>query len=304
MGQTMRVSVIIVTWNAEKFIRDCLESVFLQQIDEIEVIIVDNGSTDSTLNILEDYLDRVKLIRNKINSGFCAANNQAFAKATGKFIFTLNSDIVLEPNYISQLMDCLASNPLVGMVQGKFLRMDKQTIDCLGLKLGLFFRLFNIAEGKKDSARFSGIFKIFGPCAAAALYRKKLISDITYEEEVFDPKFFFLVEDFDLAWRARNKGWKAMCVADAVCYHYRDSSAHKFGFRQYLTLRNRYYLLIKNLRLNLNSIFLIFISVLFYDLPRLFLIALVNRPALKAFSEIRADYPQLLKKRYKGTINK
>ena len=120
----------------------------------------------------------------------------------------------------------------------------------------------------------------------------------------FDERFFFLVEDFDLAWRARSRGWKAMCVPSAVCYHYRDSSNHKSGFRQYLSLRNRYYLLIKNMDVNLKSILRAIFAIFFYDLPRLLFILAVNRPALKALSETREYYPQLLKKRYKGTLKK
>jgi GT2 family glycosyltransferase len=118
-------------------------------------------------------------------------------------------------------------------------------------------------------------------------------------DEVFDQRFFFLVEDFDLAWRARNRGWKARYAPGAVCYHYRDSSGHKSDFRQYLSLRNRYYLLIKNINLNLNSIIRLILGLFFYDLPRLIFILCFNRAALKAFKQVEEYYPQLLKKRYK-----
>jgi GT2 family glycosyltransferase len=299
-----KISVVIVTWNAEKFIRQCLVSVFAQGYTDLEIFVVDNGSLDKTVEIVKEFGSRVILIKNNENMGFCYANNQALINAGGDFIFTLNSDIVLENNYISELMDFLKTKPEVGMVQGKFLRMDKVTIDGLGLRMGMFFRLFNIAEGKMNAPKFSKPFEIFGPCAAAAIYRKKLIADITYEDEVFDQRFFFLVEDFDLAWRARNHGWKAMYVPQAVCYHYRDSSNHKSRFRQYLSLRNRYYLLIKNINLDLKSIIQIIFAVLFYDLPRLISLILFNRAALKAFIEVKEYWPQLLKKRYKGKVDK
>ncbi len=299
-----KISVVVVTWNAEKFIRRCLESIFVQGIEDLEVFVVDNGSVDKTVKIVKEFGKRIKFIENRENKGFCFANNQALAKARGDFILTLNSDIVLENNYLSDLLDFLKKNPEVGMVQGKFLRMDKVTIDGLGLRLGTFLRLFNIAEGKADALKFNKPFEIFGPCAAAALYRRKLIKDISYQDEVFDERFFFLVEDFDLAWRARNRGWKAMCVPQAVCYHYRASSAHKSGFRQYLSLRNRYYLLIKNINLRLGSVMRIILALFFYDLPRLVLLVFVNRPALKALREVREYYPRLLEKRYKGKVNK
>lgn len=300
-----KISVIIVTWNAERFIRQCLVSVFAQGYANLEIFVVDNGSLDKTVEIVKEFGWRVNLIENNENKGFCYANDQALANAGGDFIFTLNSDIVLENNYISELLGFLKMNPAVGMVQGKFLRWDKVTIDGLGLRLSpLLLRLYNIAEGKIDALKFNKPFAIFGPCAAAAIYRKKLITDISFENEVFDQRFFFLVEDFDLAWRARNRGWKAMYVPQAVCYHYRDSSNHKTGFRQYLSLRNRYYLLIKNINLNLKSICQIIFALLFYDLPRLISLILFNRAALKAFIEVKEYWPQLLKKRYKGKVNK
>jgi GT2 family glycosyltransferase len=168
-----KISVIIITWNAERFIAQCLDSVFKQGIENLEVFIVDNASSDKTIEIANKFSKQLCLIENRENKGFCFANNQAMAKATGNYILTLNSDVVLEGNYISELLNCLKLYPAVGMVQGKFLRMDKQTIDCLGLHLGLFFRLYNIAEGKKDSAKFNQGFEIFGPCAAAALYRRE-----------------------------------------------------------------------------------------------------------------------------------
>ncbi|MBU1088047.1 MAG: glycosyltransferase family 2 protein [Candidatus Omnitrophica bacterium] len=290
-----KISAIIVTWNAEKFLAKCLDSVFSQSIAPFEVFVVDNGSTDKTIEIIKKTFPEVLLIENKQNKGFCTANNQAINKAKADYILTLNSDIVLEPDYISKLLNYLKIDKSVGMVQGKFLRMDKKTIDCLGLKLGLFFRLFNIAEGKKDSTDFKATFEIFGPCAAAAVYRKELISDIIYEDEVFDPKFFFLVEDFDLAWRARNQGWKAMCVLRAVCYHYRDSSAHSTPFKQYLSFRNRYFLLIKNG--NWKHLLLFIPGFFIYDLPRFVFMLFTNPFTLKAIVEVVYSLPELIRKR-------
>jgi len=297
-----KISVVIVTWNAQTFIPRCLDSVFAQNVKNMDIHVVDNGSTDGTLKILRQYSKSINLIENHTNKGFCHANNQAIAKASGEFVFTLNSDIILENNYLFRLLEFLKENPEVGMVQGKLLRMDKVTIDGLGLRMDMLMRLHNIAEGQKDSAEFNSPIEIFGPCAAAALYRRELLKDVSFKEEVFDERFFFLVEDFDLAWRARKRGWKAACVPSAWCYHYRDSSNHKSSFRQYLSLRNRYYLLIKNLDFNLKSLVRIVFAIFFYDLPRLLLIMLVNRKALKAFKEVRQYYPQLIKKRYSGKL--
>ncbi len=293
----MEVSVVIVTWNAQNFIKQCLDSVFCQEEKGIEVIVVDNGSTDDTVNILKGYLPYLYLIENKENKGFCFANNQALLIAKGSYIFTLNSDVILEKNYIYNLKSYLEKHEKVGMCQGKFLRMDKKTIDGLGLYLSLSFRFYNIAEGKENSSKYDTEKEIFGPCAAAALYRKKLFDDICWNGEYFDNRFFFLVEDFDVAWRARNKGWKAIYVPGALCYHYRGSSGHYSMFRQYLSFRNRYFLLIKNGK---SSILMRFIFFSFaYDIVRLFFLLLRNQYAWQALCEIKDYMPALLKQRLK-----
>ncbi|MBU1044847.1 MAG: glycosyltransferase family 2 protein [Candidatus Omnitrophica bacterium] len=293
----MRLSVIIVTWNSQRFINDCLESVFSQQIDDMEIIVIDNGSSDNTLQILEGFTNRIILIKNQTNTGFCLANNQAILKAQGKYIFTLNSDVILGKGYLKSLIGCLETNKQIGMVQGKLLRFDRKTIDGLGLRLSLLMRLYNIQENKADSNKFDKPREIFGPCAAAAVYKKELLAQIRYQDEFFDEKFFFLVEDFDLAWRARIRGWKAMYVPDAIAYHYRESSAYINKFKQYLSFRNRYFMLIKNA--DWRHVFMLISGLFIYELPRFIYMLLFNKNTIKALKEIHDYLPELRKKRYK-----
>lgn len=289
------VSIIIVTWNAGKFIKDCLDSVFGQDLQNYEVIVVDNNSSDASLEIIRAYLPKLELIENKKNEGFCLANNQGISRAKGKYLFTLNSDIVLEKDYIRRLKDYLSQNSKLGMAQGRILRMDRKTVDTLGLCLSRTRRLFNVADGTADSSRYDQVQEIFGPCAAAALYKRELLNDIKIEDEYFDNDFFFLVEDFDIAWRARNKGWRAIYVPSARCYHYRHSSEHNLLFKQYLSFRNRYFMLIKNE--NWKTALLGAPYFFIYDLPRLFFLLLTNPYIPKAVVEIFAALPKLFKKR-------
>ena len=292
-----KVSVIIVTWNAEKFIRNCLDSVFRQTVKDLEIIVYDNGSSDSTREILSEYRERILLLSGEENKGFCWANNRALEKADGDFILTLNSDIVLNDKYLEELLDFLRDSPRTGMVQGKFLRMDNHTIDGLGLKLSPLLRLFNVREGEASVSAVERPEVIFGPCAAAAIYRRELVRDISVDGEFFDENFFFLVEDFDVAWRARNRGWEAMYVPRAVCRHFRESSAHRSEFRQYLSLRNRYYLIIKNADFSFFFTLKLLAVLLFYDLPRMFYVLLRNRQGIKVFRDLKRSYPDLMRKR-------
>ena len=292
------ISVLIVTWNADKFIKACLDSVFSQLEKDLEVIVYDNGSTDETLNILNAYGQNLELIKGGENKGFCYANNQALKKATGEFILTLNSDVVLNPGYINHLKEFLKKNEVVGLAQGKCLRMDKKTIDCVGIRISPAIRFYNIGEGELDSAKFAQVRKIFGPCAAAAMYRRKMVEQIKVNGEFFDNKFFFLVEDFDVAWRAARRNWQAYYVPDAVCCHFRDSSNHHSKFRQYLSFRNRFFLLLKNAGPGVFLRWVIFSLV--YDLPRLAWLLVSNPYALRALKEMIGYSPVIIKRRLQG----
>ncbi|MFH1460414.1 MAG: glycosyltransferase family 2 protein [Candidatus Omnitrophota bacterium] len=294
----IEISIVIVTYSAEKFIKNCLDSVFAQDLNNFEVIIIDNNSGDNTINILKKYLSKIILIENKKNEGFCFATNQGILLAKGKYIFTLNSDVYLSKDYVLNLKNFLERNLEAGMAGGKLLRMDKITIDTIGLKLGVFYRFLNIAESEKDTGKYKVPLEIMGPCAAAALYKRELLESIRYKDEFFDNQFFFLADDFDIAWRAQRIGCKGFYVPNAVCWHYRDSSGHKSQFKQYLSFRNRYYLLIKNA--GFKTVFLFALGFLFYDFPRLVFLLITNtKYTAKAIAEIFMNMPEILSKRVK-----
>src|SRR3954447_24824969 len=94
------VCVSIVTFNSSRYIRRCLEAVLSQQDVRLDIVVVDNASGDDTCSILEDFGDRIRLIRNPINTGFAAGQNQAIRSSTAEWILTLNPDVLLEPDFI------------------------------------------------------------------------------------------------------------------------------------------------------------------------------------------------------------
>src|SRR6202521_815436 len=118
-----RVSGTIVTYNSGRFIKRCLESVFAQRYANKEIIVVDNASTDGTVDILEQFEDRCQIIYNDENIGFAAAQNQAIRMGAGDWGLTLNPDVLLLPNFIQALVDAGQINPKIGTVCGKLLAM-------------------------------------------------------------------------------------------------------------------------------------------------------------------------------------
>lgn len=291
MRDDLSISIVIAGYNTAGFLPLCLDSIYSQSYKNFEVIFINNGSTDDTPLKLKAY-PGLKIINNKDNRGFCFANNQGIKIATGKYILILNSDIVLDKNFLTEFEKAAGVND-AALYGAKILSKDGKAIDSTGLILSSSYRFFDRGNREADRGQYDKELDIFGPCAAAALYKKEMLEDIKYKEEYFDEDFFFLGEDFDLAWRAKKKGWKARFVPEAICYHIRNSSNFNNKFRQYLSFRNRYFLLTKNSKISVKY-FLIF---LLYDIPRLVYMLCTNRYTLRALSEIIKFTPNMLGKR-------
>lgn len=276
------ISIIILTCNSSKFICNCLSSVFAQDYRDFEVILVDNGSSDSTVSFIQENYPGVILILNKINQGAAKARNQGINIAKGKWILTLDCDVVLDKSFIFNMEKAAKEAVLdVGMIQSKILQSSSKTIYSAGISVSFLRRFHDIGKGKKDAGKFDKAADIFGVCSAAALYSKDMLDAIKQGGGYFDEKFFFLFEDVDLSWRAQKKRYKAIFCPGAVCYHHGNSSATPKKIRQYLCLRNRYYTLLKN-----DSIKNYILPFLFYDLWRLLWLLIVNPFALKAIKEV------------------
>lgn len=268
-----RISIVIITFNSLEFINSCLASIFKQDCQDIEIIVVDNDSRDGTADFVRSNYPRVTLIENKRNLGPARARNQGIEIASGDWAITLDCDIVLEKNFFAEITGAIKiSAPEVGMIQPKILNSDKKTIFSCGIYLSWLKRFYDIGKGKLDQGQFNKPAYIFGNCSATAVYRRETLEDIREETGYFDERFFFLAEDVDLAWRAQRKCWKALYYPGAISYHKGNSSSFNKLQRQFLCWRNRKLLLKKN-KLNVFTLALI---ALIYDLPRLFSLFLFN----------------------------
>ena len=291
------VSIVVVTYNSIDFIEECIKSIVTQTYKEFEIFIVDNNSQDNTVGFIRRYYPQVNLIENEENYGLSYAYNQGIKLANGEYILILNSDIVLERSFLHEIKKLIAkSGEAVGMFSPKILVMkNKDIIDSTGLLLSKTRRFFNRGNGEIDRNQYNQDQNIFGPCAAAALYNKKMLDAIKINGEYFDPDFFLLLEDFDIAWRARNLGWKAEYVPNAVCYHEGGISKKDNEYVQYLSFRNRYFLIVKNE--SLGSFVMSIPFYIIYDIPRFFYFLIKNRHAARGLKEIVSNLPKILLKR-------
>lgn len=248
-----RVSVHIVTYNSAPEIVTCLEGVQDQTYPIDSVIIVDNASEDETVYALERIsFPALSLIRNRQNTGFAGAHNQALRHTNADYILLLNPDVVLHPDYVRSLVQVMEEEPRAGMAGGKLLKQHNPTLfDSTGIVMTRSRRFLDRAQNERDTGQYDEREAVFGITGAAVLYRREMIDDISIHGEFFDEDFFAYKEDVDVCWRANRFGWKAIYEPKALAYHDRgwdnqrgrSKISKKLRAHSYL---NRYFTIIKN----------------------------------------------------------
>lgn len=244
------VSVVIPNWNGERFIKECLRSVYDQTYSPLEVILVDNGSTDKSLDIVRENFSEVIFVENQTNFGFSKAVNQGIKQAKGKFILLLNNDVALELAFVAVMVEAISGAEDVGSVSGKLLRPANGGANVIDSTGHLIFRnrlAIDRGDGEEDKGQYDSPEEIFGACAAASLYRRAMLDDVAVNSEYFDLSFFAFLEDVDLNWRARLRGWRCLYTPAAVGYHHRGGTAvRRTRLVEEHNYKNRYLMVLKN----------------------------------------------------------
>lgn len=306
MSRNDFVSVTIVTYNSGRFIKRCLESVLEQQYPFKEIIVVDNNSTDGTMDILERFEDRVRVVYNEENIGFAAAQNQAIGLARGGWVLTLNPDVLLLKGFIEALVTAGNIDPRVGTVCGKLLTMtatfdfpEQPLVDSTGIYFTPNVRHLDRGSLEVDNGHFSNFEFVFGATAAAALYRREMIDDISISGEFFDSDFFVYREDADVAWRAQLFGWKCLYAPNARGYHVRKALP---GNRRALpaeinmhSVKNRFLLRMKNMSWDLYR--RNFFSITARDVVVISCCLLWEHTSLRAFPFLFRKWKDVISKR-------
>jgi GT2 family glycosyltransferase len=260
MSQAPLVSVIVVSWNSREFLEGCLASVQAQTHPRVELIVVDNASTDGSPELVEERYPSALLVRNPQNLGFCAANNVGLKRAGGTYILFLNADATLTPRYLEEALRPFSADRRTGMVAGKVLRFDHHTLDTTGQILTRSRRVRERGYGEPDRGQYDRPGEVFSVCGAVALVSRVMVDSVSLDGEFFDEDFFAFYEDLDAGWRARRLGWRSVYAPAAVAFHYRGGTqtARREGAvrRGEMTLRppaiqahivkNRYLAILKN----------------------------------------------------------
>src|SRR5229473_7743338 len=306
MAYSDLVSVTIVTYNSGRFIKRCLESVLDQKYPQVEIIVVDNASTDGTVDILEQFEDRCEIVYNEENIGFAGAQNQAIGLSSGEWVLTLNPDVLLLPDFIQVLVDAAQMDPKVGAICGKLLTMTaafdipvQPIVDSTGIYFNPMLRHLDRGSQEVDNGHYLNYEYVFGATAAAALYRRKMILDISIGGEFFDSDFFVYREDADVAWRAQLLGWRCLYVPYARGYHVRNVLP---GKRRALppeinmhSVKNRFLMRMKNISGDLYR--RNWFSITIRDLAVVGCCLLWEHTSLKAFWFLAKNWKRVMAKR-------
>lgn len=220
------ISVIVVNWNRRKLLCSCLESLGRQSLDGFEVVVVDNGSTDGSAEMVAGLAGvpgrySLRLIRNAENRGFCAANNQGIAACSGDLVALLNNDAEASPKWLESLRRPLDEDPSVGMAASKILVYeDPRRIDKVGHLIYADGQNRGRGSGELDVGQYEQQEEALWPDGCAAMYRRSMLDQIGG----FDEDLFAYGDDADLGLRARIAGWNCIYVPDAVVLHHRAST--------------------------------------------------------------------------------
>ena len=231
------ISVVVVNWNRASLLRNCLLSLRNQQDAELEIIVVDNGSTDRSLAVLRSEFPEIQVICNATNRGFCAANNQGIAAARGDYVALLNNDAEAQPGWAAALFQACQSSPFVGMVASKILVYeDPSVIDKVGHLIYPDGQNRGRGTGAIDRGQFDRVEPVLWPDGCAALYRADMLREIGG----FDEDLFAYGDDAELGLRARMAGWECLYTPHAVVRHHRGSTLGLKSMRRlHLIERNR-----------------------------------------------------------------
>lgn len=254
----MKVSVVTPNYNGEKFLKNYFESLNLDSEYIGEVIIVDNGSTDSSLDYIRNnsFNFPVIIIENEENLGFAPAVNQGILKAKYEYIFSLNNDTEIKKGSIKSLID-LIQEENVFSVQAKMLKADnKSLIDDAGDEYNLLAWTKKVGENQ-SSDNYLEVSEIFSCCAGAALYKKSVLDELG----LFDDNYFAYMEDVDLAIRSQINGYRNLLCPQAVVYHIGSatSGSRYNDFKVKIAARNNVWTVYKNLPIPIKIVNFIFL---------------------------------------------
>jgi len=241
------LSVVIPNWNGQRFLTTCLEALLRQTYPALEIIIVDNASSDGSQSFIRQHYPQVTLIELASNRGFTGACNVGIEAAAGEFVALLNNDTEVDEGWAAAVVAAFGRDARVGLVASKMLLFEQRDhIHTAGDGFSTDGRAINRGVWQKDEGQYDREEYVFSACGGSAAYRRAMLDEVG----LLDDDFFFLLEDIDLGWRAQLAGWRALYTPQAIVYHYLSATGGG-ATASFYDGRNAIFVLVKNLPLAL-----------------------------------------------------
>ena len=240
-----RIAVVIPNWNGQDVIARCIDSLLAQTIKPT-IVVVENGSTDSSDEILASYGSKIVVLKQPKNLGFAGGVNVGIRYAIDNgldYVALFNNDAVADKRWLEELVNGM-SDKTVAITTPKMLKADKITLDAVGTEYSIYGAPFPRGRNEIDTGQYDTPAEVFGGAGGASLYRTELLKEIG----LFDEDFFAYYEEDDINFRARLKGWRVMTAPKAVVYHDIGGTSGKIkGFTVQQTAQNFWFLYTKNM---------------------------------------------------------
>lgn len=243
------ISIVILNWNGKHFLEKFLPSVIAHS-DNAEIIVADNASTDDSVSFVQSIYPDVRIIQNRHNAGFAQGYNEALREVKSEYYLLLNSDIEVTDGWLKPLLQVM-EDPSVAGCQPKVLAYNEPNrFEHAGAVGGFLDKnYFPFCRGRifdqfeKDIGQYDGTTEVFWATGAALLIRSELFHDAGG----FDAAFFAHMEEIDLCWRIKKKGYRFLAVPDSVIYHVGGGTLPYLSPKKsYLNFRNSLYMIVKN----------------------------------------------------------
>lgn len=304
MQNLVRASVIIPNWNGQEFLPDCLSSLNQQLFEHFEVILVDNGSVDGSVEYVLKNYPEVRIIQLPENLGFAKAINGGVKASQADYVVFLNNDTKVDKDWLKNLVQMADKHPEVISVGSKILNFfQRDLIDGVGILINEVGQAKSLGWQEKDGGQYNKSFYIFGATGGAALFKREDFIRVG----MFDESFFMYSEEVDFAFRSQFLGYKSIYAPLAKAFHKHKSSAkRKPQHIEYWQFKNMTQVIIKDFPVGILfknwrwlKIILIHFNTIFYQLKNGFI-----WPPIATELWLIFNLPRLLLQRRKIQVSK
>ncbi|TYR78852.1 glycosyltransferase family 2 protein [Priestia megaterium] len=310
------LTFIVINWNNGDLLESCIPTLLNQKNLSIEVILIDNNSSDNSQSVIEKLPKDLRIVYNQTNCGYSGAANQGIKMSKGKYVSIINPDIILSDTYAFNIVEKFKQNSKLAAATGKLLKYDFyknepiEVIDTTGINVNCKFEMYDRGQNKTQIDLYDKEINVFGVSGAAPVYLKEALEDIRLDEEYFDEDFLAYKEDIDLSWRLRLYGWEINYVPSALGFHGRAVGSAKVKnslselikhrksqskFVRKLSLRNHYLVLAKNM--SKQDLHKSFFPLIKQETKRIVFCSLFEFSTLLGIFEAMKLFPKIKKKR-------